>query len=71
MTETRRDKFQRLASKRTSVVLENLRILGNLSNRANYDYKEEEVKKIFNAIDSQLRLIKAKFQKPKKKEFKL
>jgi len=42
MAETRREKFKRLAEKRTNAVLEQLRILGNLSNKANYDYSPEE-----------------------------
>lgn len=71
MKETRREKFRRLAEKRTNAVLEQLRILGNLSNKANYDYSPEDARKIFSAIDSQLRIIKAKFSGSTKREFKL
>jgi len=69
--ETRKEKFIRLATYRTNLVLEKLRILGNLSNKANYDYNDEEVNKIFAAIDSQLRIAKARFAGKRKKEFKL
>lgn len=62
MQETREDKFKRLAAKRTNTVLEDLRILGNLSNRANYSYNEEEVRKIFRAIESKVKLVKSKFK---------
>lgn len=71
MRETRKERFKRLATYRTSAVLDKLRILANLSNKANYDYSDDEVRKIFAAIDSQLRLIKAKFATNKKGEFKL
>lgn len=71
MTETRNERFKRLAIQRTNAVLEKLRILGNLSNKANYDYEEEDIKKIFSAIDSQLRIIRTKFSGSTKKEFKL
>lgn len=71
MTETRQERFKRLAVFRTNAVLEKLRILGNLSNRANYDYSDEEINKIFYAIDSQLRIVKARFIGKRKKEFKL
>ncbi len=71
MRETRKERFKRLAEKRTIAVLERLRILGNLSNKANYDYSGDEVRKIFAAIDSQTRLIKAKFSGSTKREFKL
>lgn len=71
MTETRTERFKRLANFRTNMVLEKLRILGNLSNRANYDYSDEEVGKIFYSIESQLRIVKARFIGRKRKEFKL
>lgn len=69
--ETRKEKFKRLATYRTNLVLEKLRILGNLSNKANYDYNDEEVNKIFTAIDSQLRIAKARFAGKRKREFSL
>jgi hypothetical protein len=71
MTETRQERFKRLAIYRTNAVLEKLRILGNLSNKANYDYSEADVSKIFSAIESQLRTIKLRFSGSTKKEFRL
>jgi len=71
MTETRNERFKRLATARTNAVLDKLRLLGNLSNKANYDYYDEGVNKIFSAIESQLRVIKAKFTGSTKREFKL
>jgi hypothetical protein len=62
MFETRGEKFKRLATYRTNLVIDKLRVLGNLSNKSNYEYTEDEINKIFNAIDSQLRLIKTKFK---------
>ncbi len=69
--ESRKEKFIRLATYRTNLVLEKLRILGNLSNKTNYDYTDEDVNKIFAAVDSQLRITKARFAGKRKKEFKL
>lgn len=71
MSETRREKFNRLATYRTNAVLDKIRILGNLSNRSNYDCDESDVKKIFGAIEEQVRLLKARFMSKKRKEFKL
>ena len=71
MEETRQEKFKRLATKRTNAALESLRLLGNLSNRANYDYTDEEVRKIFKAIDKQLRTTKLRFSTKKSKKFQL
>ena len=70
MPETRKDRFKRLATYRTNIVLDKLRILGNLSNRTNYEYSNDDIKKIFSAIETQLRIIKVKFSGNKKNEFK-
>lgn len=69
--ESKHEKFKRLATKRTNAVVNKLRILGNLSNQANYEYSEEEVRKIFSTIESQLKIVKTKFLGGTKKEFKL
>lgn len=70
-TETKREKFSRLATLRTNEVLSRLRILGNCANRQMYEYTEADYKKIFSAIDKQLQNVKAKFTVVKEKEFKL
>jgi len=67
----RRERFTKLAEQRTDAVLNKLRLVGNLSNRSNYQYDEIDIRKIFLAIDEQLRTVKAKFQNPHKKKFKL
>lgn len=71
MNENRSDRFKRLATRRTNAVLDKLRLLGNLSNKSNYDYTEEDLRKIFSAIETQLRVIKSRFSGAKKNEFKL
>jgi hypothetical protein len=70
-TETKREKFLRLATQRTREVLDRLRILGNCANRQLYEYSENDVRKIFSAIEDQLKAVKAKFTTIKEKEFKL
>jgi len=70
-TETKREKFLRLATQRTKEVLSRLRILGNCSNRQIYEYTEDDINKIFAAIEKRTKEIKAKFHFPKEKEFKL
>jgi len=69
--ETPEERFKRLATSRTNAVLDKLRIIGNLSNRQLYDYSEEDVEKIFSAINKQVREIRAKFGSSKQRSFEL
>ncbi len=71
MNEARSDRFKRLATQRTNAALDKLRLLGNLSNKSNYEYTEEDLRKIFFAIETQLKAIKTKFQFPKVDKFRL
>jgi len=70
-SESKREAFQRLATKRTSAVLERLRILGHCANPQLYDYTQEDVRKIFQAIEKELRVVKVRFQNSSKSEFRL
>jgi len=69
--ETPEERFKRVAEARTNAVLDKLRILGNLSNRQMYSYSEEDINKIFSAINKQIREIRAKFNSRKEEKFKL
>ena len=69
--ETAAERFKRIATVRTNAVLDRLRILGNLSNRQMYSYSEEDINKIFSAINKQLREVRAKFNSQKQEKFKL
>lgn len=61
LNETTEERFKRLATTRTNTVLDKLRILGNLSNRQLYSYTEEDVEKIFNAINKEIKVVRNKF----------
>lgn len=61
MSETKHEKFVRLATTRGNRVLKDLELLGNLSHRGNYEYSEEEVRKLFNQIDAAVRETKMRF----------
>lgn len=68
------DRFEKVASKRVQDVISKLSLLANCSNRNNYDYSEDMVKKMFIAIKEQLRKTELKFDdelsKKSKKVFK-
>ena len=49
--EDDRKKFVVLAEKRVTRALKDIRLIGNLSNRSNYKYAEEDARKICKALD--------------------
>lgn len=57
----KRQKFVELAEARVTKTIKDFRLIGNLSNRAAYAYSEEDVKKIFRALQKELDAAKAKF----------
>ena len=61
MTETKRDRFIRIAEARTNKTLDSIRLLSNCSNKVNYEYTDEDVKKIFTAIERELKSAKNMF----------
>ena len=67
------ERFKRIAGRRVQEILDKLRLLGNCANRGNYYYTEEQVRKIFNAIDDEWKKIKIEFNKRRNKnrEFNL
>jgi len=69
--ETRRERFVRVATARTNAVIDKIRIIGHLSNKQMYDYSEEDIEKIFAAINKQLRDMRAKFNSKKSQRFEL
>lgn len=60
-TESKSERFVRIAEARTNKIIDMIQLLGNCSNRATYDYSKDDVKKIFSAIESELKIAKAKF----------
>ena len=63
--ESKEVRFSRLAKVRTEKVLRALRILGNCSNRSNYDYTEAQINKIGSELGLALDSTMAKFTKSK------
>lgn len=71
--ETKDERFKRLAEKRTRKVLNEIRVLSNLSNKNLYEYTPEQLRKIFGAIRDLLIKAEARFKGEQKheSEFKL
>lgn len=61
MSETKRERFVRIAENRTNKILDTLRLLANCANKTNYEYNDEDIKQIFAAIDKEVKSTKNAF----------
>ncbi len=59
----KRDKFIELAESRVNKTITNLRLIGNLSRKNNYEYTDEDVKIILGALDKELKNVKDLFKR--------
>ncbi len=59
--ESNRERFIRLAEARVNKVIKGIRLIGNLSNRNNYSYDQEDVEKIFKVLKSELDFARMRF----------
>lgn len=70
-----REKFVRLAEQRVNKTIKMLELIGNLSNRSNYSYSEEDVRKILRVLQQKLKELEARFEysngSNKKDDFRL
>ena len=57
----KRRKFVELAEARVARTIKDIRLIGNLANRGNYDYADEDVRKIFKALGKELDSARSRF----------
>ncbi len=74
--ENKKDNFKRISENRVSKILTMIDQLTNLSNSSFYEYSDEEIEKIFKAINDESKnvkeaLLKANDKKRKNKRFEL
>ena len=68
--ENKKENFKRIAEKRTNKIIESISKLQNLTNTSFYEYTEEQIESIFNAIQKELDSQKKIFENNSKKERK-
>ena len=73
MDNIKQANFKRIAESRTNKIIKMIRLLGNLSNTAHYEYSRNQIKMIFSTIQNELdeQRIKFETQQKKNKSFKL
>lgn len=57
----KRDKFLELANNRVNRAIKDFRLIGNLSNKSAYEYSEDDVRKIFKALQRELESARSRF----------
>ena len=60
--ETKEQRFQRLATKRTQAALQKIRLLGNLTS-SSYGYTPDQASKIIGALRAAVETVEAKFNR--------
>lgn len=68
---SKRERFLKVAEARTQAVIQRIKILNNCSNKNLYEYSQDEVDRIFKAIQDQINQAKANFVTKKSQKFKL
>lgn len=61
MSEKTRRNFVRLAEARVSKAIDDIRLIGNLSDRSNYEFDDQDVDKIFGALRGELSTCRRRF----------
>jgi hypothetical protein len=56
-----RAKFVELAEKRVSKALKDIKLIGNLSNKSNYEYSDQDAKRIYSVLRKSVDEMKARF----------
>ena len=68
--ETKEERFTRVAEKRIQRVIDSIRSLSHCSNKRMYKWNEEQLQKIWTAIDRELKKCKASFENSETEEFR-
>jgi hypothetical protein len=57
----KRKKFVQLAENRVNRAIRDIRLIGNLANKSAYEYNDEDVKRIFRALQKEMEAVRTRF----------
>lgn len=63
MRSKKRERFEKVASKRVQKIIDFMKLLGNCSNKNNYEYTEKDVELMFREINRVLKETKVLYEK--------
>lgn len=66
----KRERFERIASSRVNTILDTLDSLSKCSNKNNYEYTEQDVKKMFETIKDRIKTTEKLFHEEANKKEK-
>ena len=69
--ETKENRFKRIAEKRVQRVLDSIRSLSQCSNKRMYEWEDNQLGRIWTAIDNELKKCKESFKDAKPEVFRL
>ncbi len=71
--ENKKQNFKRIAESKNNKIINIIHLLGNLSNTSFYEYSDEQIEAVFDAIQKELDETRKTFEKEKgkKKRFEL
>ena len=69
--ESNEERFKRVAEKRVRNVIKGIRSLSQLSNKKVYQWNNDQLKKIWNAIEKEIDNCKRSFEEPDSDVFTL
>jgi hypothetical protein len=69
--ETKEERFKRVVQKRVQNVLDSLRRLSQCSNKRMYSWNDEQLTKIWSAIDKEFKSCKEGFANAEPEQFRL
>ena len=69
--ENKEERFKRVVEKRVQRVLDSIRSLSHCSNKRMYAWNSNQLNKIWDAIDKELKQCKASYENSEPEEFKL
>ena len=63
MVKSKRERFESIASSRVNKIITSMQSLQKCSNTYNYEYSEEDIRKMMNVLRKQLDDVKSAFEK--------
>jgi len=69
--ETKQQRFKRVVEKRVQNILNGIKSLSQCANQKIYAWDDEQLQKIWDAIDRELTLCKESFHNPEGRTFRL